>query len=339
MSPAFPQFKYLELSDKAAIEGLTRYYPPYSDFEFASLWAWNVKEEIQWCLCGTALVVRFTDYNTGQPFFTFLGKGAVSALAEELLALSAAEGYGATLAMVPEISARSVDAGRFCIQEAREHFDYIYELDRYVTYAGRKLKARRNFLNGFLKQYPGYTAETLDLSSPRVRSEIDDLWSRWQHNRGSENPNERRAYERFLLASSRFDCVVTGVFVEGALAAFNITALMPGVCGNALFEKADTRFHGIYPALMHEVAMSLLSRGRKQLNYEQDLGIESLRRAKLAFDPVNFLKKFTIRNLDASCIAKQPPQASVGLIPAKLRTCPDCARLEQFSAWSNRHRD
>ena len=42
--PMFPTFKRLELSDYEDVVALTKGLPPYSDFDFGSMYAWNFTE-------------------------------------------------------------------------------------------------------------------------------------------------------------------------------------------------------------------------------------------------------------------------------------------------------
>ena len=109
MIPEFPQFKKLELSDKKDIEKFTSKFPPYSDFNFVSMWSWDIKGEMRLSVLNNNLVVRFTDYLTGNPFYSFLGDNKVNETAEQLLELSKNEGLKAELKLIPEDSVRSVD--------------------------------------------------------------------------------------------------------------------------------------------------------------------------------------------------------------------------------------
>lgn len=85
MIPEFPEFKKLELSDKKDIEQFTSKFPPYSDFNFVSMWSWDIKGEMRVSQLNDNLVVRFTDYLTGEPFYSFLGNNKVNDTAEKLL--------------------------------------------------------------------------------------------------------------------------------------------------------------------------------------------------------------------------------------------------------------
>src|SRR3989338_5939738 len=103
MIPKFPKFKKLELSDKKDIEKFTSKFPPYSDFNFVSMWSWDIKGEMRISILNENLVVRFTDYITGEPFFSFLGNNKVNETAEALIDLSKKEGLKPMLKLVPEL--------------------------------------------------------------------------------------------------------------------------------------------------------------------------------------------------------------------------------------------
>ncbi len=47
MIPEFPNFKKLELSDREEVESVTNKFPPYSDFNFTSMWCWDINEDMR----------------------------------------------------------------------------------------------------------------------------------------------------------------------------------------------------------------------------------------------------------------------------------------------------
>jgi hypothetical protein len=183
----------------------------------------------------------------------------------------------------------------FDVQESRDHFDYVLDISRYIDYAGGKLKSRRNFLNGFLKIHPNYESCSLDLTDEKTKKEVSELYRKWQEAKGFLTLSEAFAYERFLENSKHFKYLAVGIRVHGKLIAFHISMLPKGKVANGLFEKADTSYHGVHAILMHEVAKKLLENGYTHLNYEQDLGLENLRKSKMAYDPAYFMKKYSVR--------------------------------------------
>ena len=109
MIPQFPKFKKLELSDKKDVEEFTLKYPPYSDHNFAGTWSWDVKDEMQISKLNNNYVIRFINYITGEPFYTFLGETKVNETAKELLEFSIKEKIKPQLELIPEEVAQKLD--------------------------------------------------------------------------------------------------------------------------------------------------------------------------------------------------------------------------------------
>lgn len=294
MLPLFPVFKKLELADREVIDAHTAQFPPYSDFEFASLWSWDVKEEMEVSLLNDNLVVRFTDYTTGEPFLAFLGTKEVNETTEELLAHSPSEQNKAALHLIPEVSAVGLDPNLFLIEESRDHFDYVCDVERHIEYSVSDLKSHRKLLKQFKDSNPDFERVSLDVASIDVQREITELFRSWDESKGFIMTSEAFAYERFLSSAASLSYSAVGIKVGGKLIAFHVVSLPPGTCANALFSKANVAYRGIYPALDHIVAQDLLNHGYTHMNIQQDLGIDNLRKAKLALYPAYLLKKFDV---------------------------------------------
>ncbi|MBI4225118.1 MAG: DUF2156 domain-containing protein [Candidatus Sungbacteria bacterium] len=296
--PEFPNFKPLEFSDKEAIEGFTKKFPPYSDFNFMSMWCWDIKDDMRISQLNGNLVVKFTDYTTGNPFYSFLGKSNVSDTAKQLLDLSVQEGLQPVLKLLPEVSVAEMDKQSFVVEEDRDNFDYMYSVDKLKTYDGNKLRSKRNFFNRFKKNYQ-YSVARLDLSNPLAQEQILGLFATWQQNKkldDAETLNELKAFQRLFKASDDKSLVLVGMFIDNKLVGFVMNDLLADGYAILNFEKADEKYVGIYACLMLENAAILSQLNAQFLNFEQDLGIEGLRLGKQSFRPVAFLKKYTIRN-------------------------------------------
>jgi hypothetical protein len=294
MIPRYPEFKKLELLDQAEIDAHTARYPLYSDFEFANIWSWNVKEEMEVSILNGNLAIRFTDYTTGEPFLTFIGTNDANKTAQCLLRHDGMNGEAA-LHLVPEVAARTLDADTFCIEESRDHFDYVCDVGRHLAYRGGELKSHRQHLKRFEQSYPLAEYVTLDTRSKAVRCEIDQVYRQWHENKCSPDTSEAQAYERFFAAISVLPHSAVGIRVNRKLVAFHIVSLPLGTCANALFSKADVSYRGVFAALDRVVARDLLSRGYTHMNIQQDLGLGNLRGAKLSLHPAYFLKKYSVR--------------------------------------------
>lgn len=290
MIPHFPDFKKLELSDHREVESHTEKFPLYSDFDFSSIWSWDVKEEMALSILNDNLVVRFTDYTSGTPFLSYLGTKMVNETAAQLLNYSPEN----KLQLIPEASAVGLDQDVFIIEESRDHFDYICDVRQHIDYSDKKLKSHRTLLRQFTDAYPNFERVTLDLSLTEVQSNVAYIYKCWDENKGFITSSEAFAYERFMSAVNELPYTAVGIRIDGQLVAFHIASLPPGTHADALFSKANVAYRGVYAALDHVVALDLVERGYTHMNIQQDLGIESLRRAKQSLHPEYFLKKYSV---------------------------------------------
>lgn len=295
MIPQFPEFKKIDINDQEAVESHTHRYPPYSDFEFGSLYAWDIDEAMKVSIHNGNLVIRFTDYVTKEPFYTFLGTKDVNETAQDLLRYSDEQGFKPVLKLIPETVANKLDLQRFTVSVDRDNFDYIYSTSHHSVYHGSEFKNLRNQLTMFLKRYLHHTVNKLELSDIVVCKEIRDLCKRWADTRIITDSHDSLALERFIHKASQFRYLAIGIKIDAQLIAFSITTLLSEKYGNCLFAKADINFHGSYSILMNETSKALVNQGYDYLNFEQDLGIPNMRRAKLSLNPINFLRKYQVR--------------------------------------------
>ncbi len=321
MLPEFPQFKHIELSDKEDVEAITGEYPPYSDFNFVSMWSWDIRGEMRLSVLYGNLVVRFTDYLTGQPFYSFIGENKVNETAKALLQLSKKEKLKPMLKLVPEFTVKLLDS-KFNVAEDRDNFDYLYTVANLATLKGNSFQTQRNLINQFLKTHEGWSIKVVNFNEISQKNSILTLFSRWIINRKNVTahrgnvvsfftkwikvkPNAlmQQEYENEFLSlnklltisnSSKFNLMCFEIYVKNALIGFVINESV-GEYNIIHFEKADTSFKGSYQLLMQENSKMLHDNNIRYLNFEQDLGVESLRFAKTKFKPSSFLKKYTVK--------------------------------------------
>src|SRR5579872_3865640 len=102
MIPSFPRFKSLEIEDKEEIEHLTKKYPPYSDFIFTSLWAWDTNDTTQIAKLNGNLVIRFQDYVENNTIYTFIGDKDVIETIDTIFLFLKESGQYQSLSLVPQ---------------------------------------------------------------------------------------------------------------------------------------------------------------------------------------------------------------------------------------------
>ena len=174
MIPIFPTFKKLTVEDKNEVEKATKSYPPYSDYNFVSLWSYNTKDSIEIALLNDNLVVKFLDYFAVEHFYSFLGTSSVTETITTLLAHAAKHNISQKLILIPEIcvlSDKSITS-KFDVQEDLDNFDYILSIPEISTLAGNKYGAKRNFVNRFVKNYLSISVVNLDLNDHKTKNHI-----------------------------------------------------------------------------------------------------------------------------------------------------------------------
>ena len=126
MIPEFPKFKRIELSDKKEIEKIINKYPPYSDFNFISLWTWDTKNQVLISILNKNLAVLFTDYLTGKQFCSFFGNNAVKETIESLLKFSKSNKLKPVLKLVPDEFINPEMRYCFDVRPDPDSYDYVY---------------------------------------------------------------------------------------------------------------------------------------------------------------------------------------------------------------------
>jgi uncharacterized protein len=299
MIPAFPQFKTVDISDKEEIESHTHRYPPYSDFNFTSLWAWDTTHKRKTSILNENLIVQFTDYKTDEPFLSFLGVNDTEHTARTLLDYCRKENLPQTLKLIPQIAVDSMRSPLLHIIEDRDNFDYIYSVPDLSALQGSKFKGRRNFVNRFFKDHPYAKVEIIDLANPDAQKSILRVLSAWGTHKESQEKeyelkHEEEALLRLFSTADSHTLTATAIFDKDAMLAFSIDESLPNQYCIGHFWKADTKHPGIFDALMQKKAQHLEEQGLLLLNYEQDLGVAGLRKSKMDYRPVDFLKKYIV---------------------------------------------
>lgn len=297
MIPKFPEFIRLSFRHKPHIEKHISKFPPYSDFNFTSLISWG-DEDTSIADLNDNLVIKFKDYVTSAPFYTFIGVNKINETIKTLLDESAKNGLHPVLKLIPEaaLKANPKILEQFEIQADRNNFDYIYLLEEAKEFKGKKHRDKRNFINRFKRFYK--SAHTLiDLGNFKIQKDLLNLFHHWQKIRGKtkyEVGNELLAMKKILGFSKKLKLIGIGLYIDDKLAGFSINEVLSDGYAMNLFEKADTHYQGIFPYLRHITALYLLEAGSKFLSHEQDLGIEGLRKSKMSYNPHFFLKKYTV---------------------------------------------
>lgn len=305
MLPTFPLSKRIEVSDGADVHRFTKSFPPYSDFDFASLWSWDVTNAMRISQLHGNLVVQFTDYLTEEQFLSFLGGESPgespNETAQLLLNFSKEKGLSEQLRLMPEESIRELDRKKFIVNEDKNNFDYVYDVGSLSKMEGSKLAEKRKHSRHFQRQFSQATTTRLDLTEQKTRQELMQLFKNWSFGKGEKTPlkyfeKEFRAFSRFLNASSITNVLCLGIHIDTQLIAASIVEISEANdYALSHFQKALTaQYKGVNDFLTIETAKQLEHMGLRFLNVEQDLGLPGLQESKMSYRPHHFLKKYCL---------------------------------------------
>ena len=285
--------------DREYVQEYVRDFAPYSDFNFTSLWSWDTHSLRGLSMLDGNLIVRFTDYNTADPFYSIIGKSNINDAVLKLIAQAQSEGMSQTLKLIPEEVAKEVYSPALVVKEDRDYFDYVYSIELLASFPGNSYKKKRELARRFMREHPNARYEIANLAEVAVQEQLLATFHHWETERHTHVPNEETALRR-ICDLARYHSLELGAIFEGdQILSFTIDELLSNGVVMGHFWKARYNIPGIYDVLAQKMALHLQSQGGELWNWEQDLGILNLRYAKQSFRPTHLLKRYTIERRHA----------------------------------------
>lgn len=295
-SPTFPEFKPLTLEDRPPIhERLWAYQPDTSELTFVNLYIWRNYYHFQWSLYQDWLLL--VAEHGGQTFaLPPVGPASrLDATRQALRWLNEARGVASPTVERADrrLAEELAGADDLVVEEAREHFDYVYRSADLGELAGRKYSKKRNHINQFLREY---TYTYAPLSEDLVQGCLD-LAEVWCEQRLCEEDislqHEFCGIRDALTHLGALDIAGGAILVEGKVQAFALGELLNTQTAVVHIEKANPNFHGVYPMINKEFAAQRWQ-AVPFINREQDLGDLGLRRAKESYYPDHLVEKYRV---------------------------------------------
>jgi uncharacterized protein len=174
-----------------------------------------------------------------------------------------------------------------------EASDYVYDVDKLRTLSGGKLQKRRNHYNAFLRANHGRTStEEITIDN---KDEVKAFLSQWKTDENDEYfLYEKEGVFRILDLIEALPCKGLLLRIDHEIKAFLIGTKSSSRMVQINIEKGDPSIRGIYQAI--EVAyLNTYYPEAVLVNREDDMGLETLRQAKRALDPLTMIEKYRIK--------------------------------------------
>jgi uncharacterized protein len=261
-----------------------------SDYSFVNLWAWGQEYGLLWAWDDRLVWLKQTEpedilwapvgpwetIDWKQAFSTFSGKENIFIRVPETLSTLWKQALGAQVQL----------------EEIRDHWDYLYDVSELKTLKGKRFHKKKNLLNQFIKKTDFRYAP---LGPDQIDSALamQENWCTWRDCESLDTlAAENRSIQRVLTGWDTLTGLSGGTLTVGdQMVAYTVAETIAEDTILIHFEKANQDFKGAYQAINQQF---LLNTGpnHRLVNREQDLGDAGLRKAKLSYHPVDFLKKY-----------------------------------------------
>ena len=292
------EWQKLTVEDKEALK-------PYYSYEqsnscevcFANNILWSPFYELEYAFIEEMLVfiTRRKQYSVGMPMAK--DENSEKNLKKVLLILEEyfkAENQVFHLHLVTQEKFKVLEQlfpGKYHIEYDRDAADYVYEVSKMISLAGKKLHGKRNHINKFKEMNPDWKYETL---SKENLEECFAMAEEWKGLNLCDKKGQKHA--EFCVTKRALkqyeELGLTGGILRAGekIVAFTLGEELNRDMFVVHIEKAFAEVQGAYPMINQQFLLHEAS-GYKYVNREDDAGQEGLRKAKLSYYPVFLQEK------------------------------------------------
>jgi uncharacterized protein len=184
---------------------------------------------------------------------------------------------------------------RVTFEEERGHWDYIYTVNDLIELGGNRYHKKKNLLHQFIKKYDSnYRDFGPELIEMAMAMQTD--WCTWRDCESSDILSaENHAIYRTLTDWNELQGLFGGaVMVNGIMVAYTVAEQLTENTVLIHFEKGNTDFKGVYQAINQQF-LAHSANHFTYVNREQDLNDAGLRKSKLSYLPVDYVRKYRVR--------------------------------------------
>ncbi len=283
-------FKPIRLDDKEPVDAILKMNPyKSSDLTFTNLLAWAPMYRTRIAVHRQTLFICYDD-SAGR--ISYMMPIGMLPLRDALdLIISDAEERDAAFQM-RAITPRMWDdieaamPGRFINIPDRDNYEYIYTSEKLIKLAGSRLQSKRNHINRFKAENPGWTYSSIATDEDiRDCLRVLDEWEDAAAPEGLVSYRYDHAATCTMLEHYRRLKLRGGIIrVDGRAVAFSLGEPLSEEMIVVHVEKAFAGIHGAF-AIMNQQFAEHEAAGYKYVNREEDVGLENLRKAKMSYHP------------------------------------------------------
>ena len=290
------KFKPIEIQDRSTFKTfLDEWQMESSELTFTNLFIWQKPVDIQYAIYDDVLYINML---TESPKRFFLPPIPLKQEMDYTRALGTARQFMTELGLpfgVRAANTKLLQKIKECckefltFEEDRNNFDYVYTAQDLIELSGNKYHGKRNHINKLLQEHACQYV-TYDDSYKKQCLELYEIWKLGRENTANEEMALRAALDHMAELELKGGMLI----INGRVEAFSIGERISKDMALIHIEKAGN-ISGTFPYINQQFAEHAWC-DVKYINREEDMGIPGLRKAKLSYNPIELIGKYTIRS-------------------------------------------
>lgn len=291
-------FKRIELQDKKILDTyLDNFIYKSCEYSFTTLYIWKDACEIEYAIYKNILILKKKDFDGATHFMQPIGY-KIEQLKEIFQMLKQFKIELKMDCLFKDIEESFVEdlkkiyGETIEIIEDRDNFDYVYDSEKLISLSGKKLHAKKNHYNQFIKNYEYVVKDIREVPVEECIKSLEGFLDQ------KEDKSEYLSYEikgvaGLLRNIDNFNFQGMVIYVDDKIAAFTIGEKINDRTAVIHTEKADPEIKGLY-TFINKLFVEKYFSDVPKINREQDLGIPGLRKAKESYKLFEFVKKYIV---------------------------------------------
>ena len=287
-----------KIIDKDQLEEYKKYYDYSTSFgcdtNLINIYLWRYEYNINLAVFDDTLIkAYFRDDGTVWGYCMPVGKNTKGAL-EEIFNDAKERGAEPNIVMLTteqKALLESLYPNKFTFKPSLENQDYIYYSRDLATLEGKKFHSKRNHISRFYRTYKNTKFKMIDKTNISDAMRVVFDWYK-ENNISSDDSSEIQVVREALENIENLKMSGALLYVDERPVAMTLGSEISDRVYDINFEKALRKYDGAYAVINNEFAKTLTQ--YEYINREEDMGIEGLRKAKLSYNPVIVLQRFTV---------------------------------------------
>jgi hypothetical protein len=295
-------FNELELASRAEYVEAFAKFDPYADYFFNNIFTWLAqKNSVEWARHKEAIVLKFMNpfVNSKEYSYSYLADASSTKIFKYLSDEIGIKEFN----MLPAVSLENIDSKlleNYEVTVDDDNSDYIYDAESIIKLVGPKSKGFLRQVNYYLKNHSvDSIVQSIDLDNPHSTALLINSIHTWRkiYTHNDIEKDEAKAIERYIMNTKVLRPKCIAVIINNKIEAFSIYSKPPQkeyiILSHA---KTSYEYKGLFDFLVYATLAraSAESPSIKYLNFEQDLGIEGIKRHKMSMKPIRKLHKYNV---------------------------------------------